>query len=137
MAYENDRYPNWRERWDKKVDRIDDEIEGWWKRTKANWNDADTPGAKLQAAGAETARAGDRIGDTIAGKSDVDTWAERTGDTVRNWWADVRNNVRDWFDGDNDTDDVRAEVRKAWDDDEYLAERFTERQEDLRRRGRI
>jgi hypothetical protein len=130
-----EKYPRWRERWDARVNDIDNEIESWWARTKADFRGADTPREAAAGAWEQTQRAGDRIGDRLAGRNDPDTMAERIGDTGRNWWADVKNKVADWFDGDDD--EVRAEYRQAWDDPDYLGQRFEERRAELQKRGKL
>lgn len=134
MAYE-EKYPRWRQRWDNRAEDIDREITSWWERSKADTRSADTLGEAAAGAWGETQRAADRIGDRIAGRNDPETVAERVGDTGRNWWANLKNTVADWFDGDDD--ETRAEFRQAWDDDDYVAERFEERRELLRRNGRL
>lgn len=129
----DERYPRWRQRWDERVGDIDDEIKSWWQRTKADYRSSDTPGEAVSGAVGETQRAADRIGDRIAGKNDIDTVGERIADTGRNWWAGVKNTVGDWF--DDDDDETKAEFNQAWKDDDYIAERFEERKNELKRRG--
>jgi hypothetical protein len=133
MAYENDKYPRWRQRWDANVSKIDNEINSWWNNPA---NATRTQGQQF-AAGASNAtenfkQAADRTGDNIARGADNlgDSFArgaDRTGDTIAGWWKGLKANVADWFDNDADDPDTRAEIQRAWNDDEYLTERFNER----------
>ncbi|MDQ3024203.1 MAG: hypothetical protein M3R04_07470 [bacterium] len=131
----NEKYPRWRERWNERVNDIDNEIESWWQRNKASSRDAETVGQAAEGAWDSTKVAADRIGDRIAGNNDPDTLRERAGDTAGNWWASVKNTVADWFDGDDD--EARAEYRQAWDDPEYITERFEERRQELKNNGKL
>jgi hypothetical protein len=129
----DERYPRWRQRWDERAGDIDNEIKSWWQRTKADYRSADTPGEAMAGAVGETQRAGDRIGDRLAGRNDPETVAERVGDTGRNWWAGVKNTVADWF--DDDDAETKAEYNQAWKDEDYITQRFDERKNELKRRG--
>ena len=131
----DERYPRWRQRWNERVNDIDNEISSWWQRTKADYRESDTPREAAAGAWDSTKIAADRIGDRIAGRNDADTVAERVGDTARNWWAGVKNTVADWF--DDDDAETKAEFNQAWKDDDYIAERFEERREALKRNGKL
>jgi hypothetical protein len=137
MATNDNRYPRFQQRWQDRLSQIDDHIEGWWNRTKADFREADTPREAAAGAWNETQRAGDRIADSATGRNDLESKLERAGDSVGNWWANLKNNVADWFDGDDIDDDARAEYRQAVNDDEFIGQRFEERAEYLRGQGRI
>jgi hypothetical protein len=130
-----EKYPRWRERWNERVHDIDNEIHSWWERTRADIRGADTPREAAAGAVHQAQIAGDRIADRAAGRNDPETVAERIGDTGRNWWAGMKNKIADWFDAeDNET---RAEFQQAWQDDDYLTERFNERKQELKDQGKL
>lgn len=135
MAYNDDRYPKFRERWETRGSQLDEHIEGWWNRTRAKTREAGSTSEAAAGAWDETKRTGDRVGDTLAGRNDPDTLAERTGDKVSSWWAGLKNNVSDWF--NDEDDDTKAEAKRAMDDDEYMEQRFNERRDNLRDKGRL
>jgi len=127
----DERYPRWRQRWEERAHDIDNEIKSWWQSTKADLRETDNLRQAAAAAANETQPAGEHL----AVHNDLQALAELVSNTSRNWWDSVQMKVADWF--EHEDAEAKAEYNQAWNDDDYIHQRFEERKAALKDKGEL